>query len=201
MSSNTTGTAVAAEPFLTAAERELAHRYLQQTHHGIVGAIKGLSGDQWRFRPAPDQWSIAEVAEHVIFVNELILGPGREKLRNAPAPPFDRDLKFVDSIILGQFPSRLAKFSAPAMSHPVGRCASPAEALDLLGKTYAELDEYVESPDLRQHATEAPPIKAITNGAYDTLDGYQWILAVAAHCERHTKQMLEVRADPAFPAA
>jgi len=30
------------------------------------------------------------------------------------------------------------------------------------------------------------------------IDGYQWILAASAHTERHTKQILEVRADPGF---
>jgi hypothetical protein len=31
------------------------------------------------------------------------------------------------------------------------------------------------------------------------MDGYQWILAAAAHTERHAKQMLEVKADDDFP--
>jgi hypothetical protein len=31
------------------------------------------------------------------------------------------------------------------------------------------------------------------------LDPYQWLLFIAAHSERHTKQMLEVKADPGFP--
>jgi hypothetical protein len=31
------------------------------------------------------------------------------------------------------------------------------------------------------------------------MDGYQWILAVAAHSARHTQQILEVKADPKFP--
>ena len=32
------------------------------------------------------------------------------------------------------------------------------------------------------------------------LDAYEWVLAVAAHTERHTKQILEVKADANFPA-
>ena len=31
------------------------------------------------------------------------------------------------------------------------------------------------------------------------LDGYEWILLIAGHSERHTKQMLEVKANPNFP--
>jgi hypothetical protein len=201
MNSNTSGAALAAESTLTAAELDLAHRYLQQTHNGITGAIKGLSADQWTFIPAGDGWSIGGVVEHVIFVYERILGPAREQLAKAPAPPADRDYKYVDSVILAQFPNRLAKFPAPPMSHPVGRFESPKEALEILAKMYAGLNEFVESPDLRQHALEAAPIKAVTNGAYDSMDGYQWILAGSAHCERHTKQILEVKADPGFPGA
>lgn len=31
------------------------------------------------------------------------------------------------------------------------------------------------------------------------LDGYQWVLFISAHSERHTKQINEVKADPGFP--
>ena len=47
---------------------------------------------------------------------------------------------------------------------------------------------------------ESPPLKAITKGALNSMDGYQWLLAAAAHTERHTKQILEVKANPNFPA-
>ena len=66
-------------------------------------------------------------------------------------------------------------------------------------KNYAQLRTSLETPDLREHAIEAPPLKAASKGVYDSMDGYQWILAAAAHVERHTKQILEVRADPNFP--
>ena len=32
-----------------------------------------------------------------------------------------------------------------------------------------------------------------------TLDAYEWLLFLAAHSERHTKQIDEVKADPNFP--
>jgi hypothetical protein len=45
--------------------------------------------------------------------------------------------------------------------------------------------------DLRDHATMSPIGK--------NLDAYEWVLFIAAHSERHTKQILEVKADPNFP--
>jgi hypothetical protein len=45
--------------------------------------------------------------------------------------------------------------------------------------------------DLRDHAVMSPIGK--------NLDAYEWVLYIAAHSERHTKQILEVKADPNFP--
>ena len=201
MNSNTSGAAVlAAENRLTASEREQAQTYLRQTHNGVIGAIQGLSDAQWKFKPNAC-WSIAEVVEHVVFVFERVVGPVFDQLANAPAPPADRDHAHVDFIVIHQFPNRLAKFPAPEISHPGARFTSPAEAIDPLQKAYQALNQRLELQDLRLHALEAAPLKAVSKGAYQSMDGYQWILAAAAHCERHTKQILEVRADPNFPAA
>jgi hypothetical protein len=31
------------------------------------------------------------------------------------------------------------------------------------------------------------------------LDAYEWVLCIAAHSERHTQQINEVKSDPNFP--
>jgi hypothetical protein len=49
-----------------------------------------------------------------------------------------------------------------------------------------------DTKELRQHALESAPLGK-------TLDGYEWVLFIAAHSERHTKQIEEVKADPNFP--
>jgi len=191
--------AAAAEQKLTSSEIDQAKLYLQQTRNGVIGATKGLSDAQWKYKPAPDRWSIAEILEHMVLTQELILGPVREQLTKAPAASAERDTTQIDAAVLNQLPDRSSKFQAPEFLQPAGRW-TPGEALDRLNKNYARLTEYLETtPDLRQHIIEAPPIKAVSKGKYETMDGYQWILGAAAHTERHTKQMLEVRADANFP--
>jgi len=192
-------TAFAGDPKVTSTELDHARLYLQQTQNGVVGATKGLSQAQWKFKPAPDRWSIAEIVEHMVVAQELILGPIREQLAKAPVVS-ERDNKRVDAIVENQLPDRTSKFQAPEILRPTGRW-TPAVAMDRLSKNYAQLLEYLEkTPDLRQHAVDAPPLKAVSKGEYETMDGYQWILTAAAHTERHTKQILEVRADVNFPA-
>jgi DinB superfamily len=183
---------------LSASELDRARLYLQQTHNGVIGAIKLLSEPQWNFKPAADRWSIAENVDHIVQVMELVLGPIRDQLASAPSAPANLAYSQIDEIVIGRFPTRLNKFPSP-LPPPGGFARS--EAPGRIAKSYARLNEYLETtPDLRHHTIEARPLKAVSNGAFDSMDGYQWILATAAHTERHTKQILEVIAEAEFPA-
>jgi hypothetical protein len=192
--------AAASEQKLTAQELDQARRFLAQTRNAVVGATKGLLDAQWTFKPAPDRWSIAENLDHIVVVQERVLGPILEQLADAPAPPADRDNEQIDKIVINQFSTRLDKFKAPEFVHPAEQI-DPSELLNRLASNYARLAECLESrPGLRQHIVPAAPLKAVSKGAFETMDGYQWILAAAAHTERHAKQMLEVMAAPGYPA-
>ncbi len=195
----TSPAALAAERPLTPAELELATLHLQQTRDAVIGALRGVSEAQWKFKPAPGVWSIAEIAEHIAFVQELVLGMLQDQLPDAAPAPAGRDLELVDALIINHFPNRLAKFPAPEPLHPKGDCALPV-TLDRVKTNTRTLAECLESmPDLRDHVLESPPLKRLSKGEHTVMDGYQWILAASAHTERHTKQILEVRADPGFP--
>ncbi len=183
---------------LSVEELQQARLFLDQTRNYVVGATKGLSEGQWTFKPAPEQWSIAENVDHIVTVHELVLGPILAQLANAPAG--EADPKTVDAIIISQLSVRLAKFPVPEAARPSGQ-VSRQSALERLSTNYQRLLEVLETESgLRQHAIDSPPLKALTQGAYTQMDGYQWILAAAAHTERHTKQILEVKAHPGFPA-
>ena len=190
--------AYAAEPKVTTPDLDRARTYLQQTQDMVVGATKGLSGAQWNFKPAADRWSIADILEHIVLAQELVLGPIREQLAKAPASG-DRDNKQIDEFVLAAMPDRTVKFQAPEIIQPTGRW-TPAESMERLSKNCEELKRYLETtPDLRSHVVGAPALKALSKGVYESMDGYQAILLAAGHTERHVKQILEVRAAADFP--
>jgi hypothetical protein len=198
MTPNTSSAAtLAADQTLTSAELEQAHLYLQQTRQGLVGATKGLSESQWKFKPAPERWSITEIVDHVVVVQERVLGPIQDQLACAPPPPAGYDYKRVDTLVINHFPDRLTKFQSPEFVRPSG--LAPSESVNRFAKNCASLTNLLATPGLREHALEAPPLKGVSKGEYGLMDGYQWILAAAAHTERHTKQILEVMADERFP--
>jgi hypothetical protein len=193
-----TTTASTAAHELTESERNRARLYLDQTRSGIAGAIGSLSEPQWTFKPVRDIWSIAEIVEHVLVVQELVLGRLHEQIEKGVGGPPHPDYQRIDDLILYKFPNRLDKFPSPRQ--PEGGLAR-CEALARLAANHARFQQLVDStPGLRQYSGASAPLKAVSNGMYESMDGYQFVLAAAAHTERHTKQILEVMAGEGYPA-
>jgi hypothetical protein len=177
---------------LSAADREKAMKYLESTKQGVEDATKGLSAAQWNFKAAPDKWSVAEVTEHIAAAEDYIRGMVVEKVMTAPARPAGEDVTAIDAMVVQAIPDRSQKKQAPEPLKPTNRFGSPDGSLKhfLESRTTTE-DFLTKTPDLREHAADSPLGKK--------LDGYEWVLFIAAHSERHTKQILEVKADPNFP--
>jgi uncharacterized damage-inducible protein DinB len=176
---------------LSDADRQEGLAQLERTRKEVVDATKGLSEAQWKFKPAPDRWSVAEVLEHIALSEEFLFENTSQKVMQAPSGEADRDVKAGDTAVLAVIPDRSQKAQAPEPLHPTGRW-TPKEALDEFSQRRARTVEFLKStPDLRDHVVDSP--------IGQPLDAYQWILFISAHSERHTKQMLEVKADANFP--
>lgn len=183
-------TAVRAQE-VTPAEKERAVQYLESTKKGVLEATKGLSEAQWNFKAGPDRWSIAQVMEHIAAAEDFIRGIVVEKVMLAPAVP-GRDLKKIDDGVVAMVPDRSQKAQAPEPLVPTNRFGSPDASIRHFVESREKTEEFLKTtPGLRDHAVDSPM------GA--KLDGYQFVLLIAAHSERHTKQILEVKADPNYP--
>jgi len=176
---------------LTPADKDKALQYLETTKKGVQDATKGLSEAQWNFKSAPERWSVAQVVEHIAAAEDLLRGTITEKVMVAPAVP-DRDVKHIDEMVVTMVTDRSHKADAPEPLRPVNRFGSPADALKHFVESRMQTEDFLKkTPDLRAHAVDSPL------GA--KLDAYEWVLFIAAHSERHTKQINEVKADPNFP--
>jgi hypothetical protein len=177
---------------LTQADRERCQKYLEQTGAGVIEATKGLSEAQIKFKPAPDRWSVAETLEHIALPEDFLLHNITDTIMKARTGPAGRDAAKLDAMILAAVPDRSQKRQAPGPLVPTGRW-TPAARLDHFQKSRAKTIAFLESKrDLREHASDDNPFK-------QPMDAYDWLLFIAAHSERHTKQILEVKADPNFP--
>jgi hypothetical protein len=123
----------------------------------------------------------------------------RDQLPTGAPPPPDRNVQLIDAIVINHFPNRLTKALSPEFLEPNGD-STLADVRTRLLTNARRLAECLETiPDLRHHVLDSPPLRFISKGEYTVMDGYQWILAASSHAERHTKQILEVKANPQFP--
>jgi hypothetical protein len=81
------GYALAQADTLTSVDRTRMVRELEESNQHFLAAINGLSEAQWRFKPAPTRWSIAEVAEHLALVDQGIGGAIRTQQQSTFGPP------------------------------------------------------------------------------------------------------------------
>ena len=167
-------------------------QYLETTKKNIIEATRGLSDAQWNFRASPFKWSVAQCMEHIAAAEDLLRQMAEGQIKQQTAPVADRDLKKTDDRVLEVIPDRSRKFQAPEQLRPRNQFGSGEASLKHFLESRAKTVELMKTtPDLRAHVVDS--------GLLGKIDAFERILFIAAHSERHTKQLLEVKADPKFP--
>jgi hypothetical protein len=183
---------LAAQP-LSRGERDRALSALHGTRKLFLDLVASASEAQWRFKPAPEVWSLAEVAEHIVL-SESSLAAFAQKVLASPADPKAKEKTAgQDRRVLEEVPKRETKAQAPEFLQPRGTYPS-REAVRAAFKQARDRNiAFVRETDapLRQHVADHP--------ALGPLDAYQWYLLIASHSERHVNQMREVLAHPNCP--
>ena len=177
---------------LSQADLERGLQYLETTKKNIVDATRGLSDAQWNFRASPFKWSVAQCMEHIAASEDLLRQMAEGQIKQQTPQVADRDVKKTDDRVLEVIPDRSRKFQAPEQLRPRNQFGSGEASLKHFLESRAKTVELMKTtPDLRAHVVDS--------GLLGKIDAFERILFIAAHSERHTKQLLEVKADPKFP--
>lgn len=186
---------LSAQP-LSQGERDFAASQLHATRKLFLDTVAGVSGRQWTYKPAPDVWSLAEIAEHVATAEQLLFQRATvDAMKNPLDPARKQQLsnRQKDELIVKTVPQRDRKFQTSEILKPTGKFASRQEAIDAFRKKRDATIAYVLSTNDELRGHFAP------HAALGDLDAYQWLLFMSAHCERHVNQMKELMARPDFP--
>jgi hypothetical protein len=160
----------------------------------LLQAVDGLSATQRTYQPAEDRWSVAGCVEHIILVEGFVLHTIQTTLQT-PAEPAEKqaEVRRKDPIVMERVPARIRRVLGPPAVHPTNRWP---DFDDLLVQFEATRERSVSfaagtDADLRAHFFPHPFM--------GDLDCYQWLLFLGLHCERHVRQLEEVKADEGFP--
>lgn len=174
-------------------ERQRLVRYLLETSGRLEAETRGLSAAQLGFRPAADQWSIADCIEHIALAEQTVHRIAKD-VAASPAPAARRSREEDqegDQAIMKIVRDRATKRRAPEALSPSGKSAAEMLAL-FKHERDAMLDLAETGPRLRGAVRNSPIRK--------DLDLYQWLTFAAGHAERHIAQIAEIKAAPGYPS-
>ena len=157
--------------------------------------LDGLTGEQERFRPAPDGWSIAEIVEHLAILEERLSKLFSIMITKAEASGARlSEGSSFRPVSLDEITERSLKekYTAPEAVRPTG-AATIADSLARLRHSREALHALrprLETLDLTG-ATYPHP-------AFGPLDVYQWLALIGLHEGRHLRQIETLMAAPEF---
>lgn len=177
---------------LTADERAKAIKLLQESLDETIKAVEQLSDAQWNYKAAPDKWSVGQVSEHILKSEALLFGVVERTLTSPVNADWAAQTENKTELLEKGVLNREQKFQAPEPLQPVGNL-SRADFITQFKEARAKTIKYAEetSQPLKEHTADHPALK--------TLNGYQWLLLIPLHNQRHNLQIKEVQASADYP--
>ncbi|HEY7443413.1 MAG TPA: DinB family protein [Vicinamibacterales bacterium] len=182
---------LAAAP-ISQSDRDKLIADLERSRKIFLDAIADVKTEaQWNYKPAPDRWSVAECAAHIVAAEEYFRQNVRDALKSLPLPAAQQS-DAGDAFLAKMIRDRSQRFQAPTALEPTGKVKPKAQTITDFEATRAETLKYVRSTQdpLREHGSGTPP---------SISSAYQMLLMLSGHTERHTAQLLEVKASPGYP--
>ena len=177
---------------MTPGERERAIHALDESRERLLATVQRLSPSQLTFKPAADRWSVAECVEHIILVENSILGSVERTLQQQPADSAQAVVE--DDALVAKVIDRSERMKGPERLMPTGRWPH-GELCREFEAVRKRTSEFAATTDARLRESVFP------HPRLGPLDCYQWLLLIAAHGERHRAQAEEVMASAGFPRA
>jgi len=164
-------------------DREQILKLLADSRETFLSSAAGVSDEQSRLRPSPDQWSVLDCAEHVAIVENFLYN----SLTTGLTPASSSTDRAREQMFLARAADRSMKFTAPERARPSGRFPSLAAALDQFKENRARTVDYIEhcDKDLRAYTLPHPLLGPIS--------AHEFLIILTLHAARHAGQIREVR--------
>jgi len=185
----------AADPHITPEERAKLLRYLHDSENEFLASIQDVSDAQWRWKPAPEKWSVGEVAQHVTIAEGFLFALSTKAMESPADPDWETKTKGKTELLERALVNRTRKVQAPEPLQQNGITMTRDECIAKFKAARARTIEFAETTQLplREHITAGPfPV-------FDPLNAYHFVLYIPLHNLRHDQQIAEVKATPGYP--
>ena len=182
----------ASDARMTPEERAKALKWLDESRQEFLAAIDGVTEQQWKWKPAPERWSVGEVAEHIVIAEASQFANVQKAISSAPNPDWEDKTKGKTDRLEAVLAPRLGRVQAPEAIVPKGGMTL-TQVKERFEKQRAEMVKFARETDapLKQYTVDNP--------FFGTLNAYHWLIYAPLHTMRHDKQIAEVKSTAGYP--
>lgn len=146
--------------------------------------MQDMSDIEFHNKPGPARWSAAEVVEHLCILEDRI---PNVVIRRALSGPRYEEIDESKDTLPEIVRARETRVEAPPFVQPQDIPKTAAEGLAKFAVLRGNTIAFVQSSedDLRRYKAEHP--------LFGPMDAYVWLRNLAAHTERHVKQIEECK--------
>lgn len=164
--------------------------FIDLKRHELLSVVQQFGSHEHDAKEYPEGWSVSEVIEHLVLVEQQIVNAVEKMLRSHPHQPSEpASEKEVDIIPLFRSKGLLGtKKVAPQLVRPTNHVPL-AESLEKLNEIRQQLKSYL--PEIAERETNS--IIAHHSFVNIDLNVCQWIHFVAVHEWTHIHQLKRIR--------
>jgi DinB superfamily len=169
---------------------------LKSSRADILKEVEKLSDKQIHFKPDSNQWSIAEVIEHLSVYEEFLYWDLFNNQYTEERYDLVDTVKGIDSAMTA-YATDPNKGQAPFAVQPLGRFQKKEDLINFFNRYRNEVIKLVQetTADFRLHFIFRPA----DWGIWHIRDLHQYTLLWIAHTERHLNQITRIEATANFP--
>lgn len=173
---------------ITEAERDWLLDYQQVTTTFLEHMLQDVDQRAWDYRPAPERWTIAECAEHILVTEQTLLTQIRETSEKGESRPEQRSAIPDHETIVNLVTDRISKRATTAEAfEPSGKWATKDQFLQAFTEHRQKMAAYFKT-------MQAPLHHYFAKSPFGEIDLFQLCAVALAHTTRHTLQIEEIKA-------
>lgn len=164
-------------------ERMFIVNYLERTQSDLLQLLDSIDEPTWSQLPADGGWSIAQIVEHIVVVEEALFNSTTQAL--AQTSEFV-DLRANDAWLLSKITDRGRKVQTPLS--PSTEVKPKEQLIQLFQEIRKQTLTYIltTKDQVRAHYGKSP---------YGPADVYQMLIVIGGHNMRHNAQIVETLAE------
>lgn len=145
----------------------------------VIQILSEFPEELFNLKPAPEKWSAAETAEHLVVVEGLILSVVNGKKVYSDGREICQKRESIKAVF-GDFEKKL---TAPEPIQPKGLVSRKSEVIETFSSLRGKQEEALRNLDLSMVCED------FSHRVFGNLTVCEWISFIIAHSERHLHQV------------